>query len=190
MDLPITPAAPTAADLVLTNLGVDARPGGDADQVIDDLRDDQLVLNGNKLTINLDANQLPDGVYQLELKSALTGSAPFTLIGSRDNGLFVLKGDWNGSGAVTVLDFATFSYWFSRSVNTNTSVPADQRLAPEYVDLNASGAVTVLDFAPFSNNFSKFLRFPGDPAGATGYRHGGRRRSPGCLAARSSRREW
>ena len=167
VQLPITPAAVTAADLELTNLGVDARPGGDADVVIDTIRDDQLVLAGNTLTINLDANQLPDGVYQLELKSALTGGASFTLEGSRTNGLFVLKGDWNGSGAVTVLDFATFSYWFSRSVNTNTNVPEDERLAPEYVDLNASGAVTVLDFAPFSNNFSKSLNFPGDPAGVT-----------------------
>ena len=167
VDLPISPATVSAGDIVLTNLGVDARAGGDADQVIDTIRDDQLVLVGNQLTINLDANQLPDGVYQLELKSTLTGGASFTLVGSKDNGLFVLTGDWNGSGAVTVLDFATFSYWFSRSTNTNTDVPADERLAPEYVDLNDSGAVTVLDFAGFSNNFSKVLRFPGDPAGVT-----------------------
>ena len=167
VDLPIMPAAVSASDLVLTNLGVDARAGGDADQVIDTLRDDQLMLSGYNLTINLDANQLSDGVYQLELKSALTGGVAFTLVGSRDNGLFVLRGDWNGSGAVTVLDFASFSYWFGRSVNTNTDVPADQRLAPEYVDLNDSGAVTVLDFAGFSSNFNKQLRFPGDPAGVT-----------------------
>ena len=119
------------------------------------------------LTIHLDAGQLSDGVYQLELKSALTGGDPFTLVGNRENQLFVLRGDWNGSGAVTVLDFASFSYWFGKSVNTNTDVPADQRLAPEYVDLNQSGAVTVLDFAGFSSNFNKLLRFPGDPAGVT-----------------------
>ena len=167
VDLPITPAAASASDLVLTNLGVDARAGGDADQVIDNLRDDQLALAGNTLTINLDASQLSDGVYQLELKSALTGGAPFTLVGSKANGLFVLTGDWNGSGAVTVLDFATFNYWFGSSVNTNTNVDEALRLAPEYADLNHSGAVTVLDFAGFSSNFNKLLKFPGDPAGVT-----------------------
>ena len=167
VDLPITPATVSASDLVLTNLGIDARGGGDPDQIIDTLRDDQLVLAGNQLTINLDAGQLSDGVYQLELKSALTGGDAFTIVGSKDNGLFVLTGDWNGSGAVTVLDFATFSYWFSRAVKTNPNLPEAERLAPEYVDLNPSGFVSVLDYAPFSNNFSKSLRFPGDPAGVT-----------------------
>ena len=138
IDLPITPTAVTANDVVLTNLGIDARAGGDADQVISTLRDDQLVLDGSKLTINLDAAQLSDGVYQLELKSALTGGDSFTFIGDRDNKFFVLTGDWNGSGAVSVLDFASFSYWFGKSVNTNTNVPPNQRLAPEYVDLNGS----------------------------------------------------
>ena len=61
-----------------------------------------MVLDGSKLTINLDAAQLSDGVYQLELKSALTGGDSFTFIGDRDNKFFVLTGDWNGSGAVSV----------------------------------------------------------------------------------------
>ena len=41
IDPPITPTAVTANDVVLTNLGIDARAGGDADQVISTLRDDQ-----------------------------------------------------------------------------------------------------------------------------------------------------
>ena len=95
--------APTASDLVLTNLGVNAPV--DADMVIP-LRDDQLSLSTDamELRISLDANQLSDGVYQLDLLPAITGGDTFTFTGNATNGFFVLTGDWNGSGGVNIQD--------------------------------------------------------------------------------------
>ena len=160
--LPSPVSAVTASDLVLTNLGVQ---DADPDQVIT-LQDSQLTLDGTNLTISFpafdpsspDNGALSDGRYKLDLLPALTGGATFTIVGDgpangTTNGLFVLAGDWNGSGAVTALDFTTFTYWFGQEVNTGG-------MAPEYVDTNNSGAVTALDFTPFLNNFGTSVEFP------------------------------
>ncbi len=154
-DVPITP--PTASDLVLTNLGVNAPV--DADMVIS-LRDDQLSLStgGMELRISLDANQLSDGVYQLELLPAITGGETFTFTGNATNRFFVLTGDWNGSGGVNIQDFATFAYWFANALPT----------APDYVDLNGSGGINIQDFAGFAANFGDAIVFPGGVAASTG----------------------
>ena len=152
-ELPVAVTTVTAADVVLTNLGVNL---SDTATTIT-LRDDQLTVSGTTLTIDLDADQLSDGRYQLELRSSITGGEDFVIEGSRENGLFVLRGDWNGSGSVTALDFATFRYWFGSESNTAP-------FAPAYVDTNNSGGVTVLDFAAFRNNFGTGISFPGELA--------------------------
>ncbi len=152
---------PTASNLVLTNLGVNAPL--DPDSVIE-LRDNQLALSsdGMELRISLDANQLSDGVYQLELSSAITGGSPFTITGNADNGFFVLAGDWNGTGGVNIQDFATFAYWFGNSVPT----------APEYVDVNNSGGLNIQDFSVFAANFAANIVFP-DGVAASSSNSGG-----------------
>ena len=123
----------TASDLVLTNLTTN--------EVIT-LRDDQLSLSsdGLQLRVTLDAGQLGDGAYQLDLLSGITGGETVSIANDE---FFVLQGDWNGSGGVNIQDFATFAYWFSNSTPT----------APSYVDLNGSGGVNIQDFAGFAANF-------------------------------------
>ena len=142
-------SVPSAADLVLTNLGVNAPV--DPDTVIQ-LQDSQLSLSsdGMTLTIEFDAGQLTDGVYQLELQSAITGGAPFIFTGSAENRFFVLTGDWNGTGGVNIQDFSTFAYWFGNEVPT----------APHYVDVNNSGGINIQDFSGFSANFATSVVFP------------------------------
>jgi hypothetical protein len=140
---------PTAADLVLTNLGVNAPV--DADTVIA-LRDDQLSLSADSMQLRIrpDANQLSDGVYQVDLLSGITGLDTHTITGNASNKFYVLTGDWNGSGGVNIQDFATFAYWFGKSVPP----------APEYVDVNGSGGINIQDFAGFAANFGKSITFP------------------------------
>ncbi len=138
-----------ASDLVLTNLGVNAPL--DTDQVIT-LRNDQISLSSDRkqILIDLDANQLSDGVYQLTLLPTITGGEPFTLVGNATNKFYVLRGDWDGSGAVSGADFATFAYWFNQSVPT----------APAYVDINDSGDISTRDFSGFAGNFGNSITFP------------------------------
>jgi hypothetical protein len=154
VDLSVPITSPTADDLVLTNLGVNAPV--DPNFFVP-LRDDQLSLSadGLQIRISFDANQLDDGVYQLELLTAITGDAAFTFTGNASNKLHVLTGDWNGSGGVNIQDFATFAYWFGKSVPT----------APNYVDSNASGGVNIQDFAGFAENFARQVIFPSGVAG-------------------------
>ncbi len=150
INLPAAITAPTAADLVLTNLGVNA--DADADTVIT-LRNDQISLSTDmmQLQITFDVGQLTDGVYKLELLTAITGGVTFTLEGNSTNKFFVLTGDWNGSGAVTPADFSTFAYWFGQlSVG-----------APAYVDLRPSDSISIGDFAPFAAAFGKSIIYPG-----------------------------
>jgi hypothetical protein len=140
----------TANDVVLTNLGVDAP--ADADLVVS-LADTQLSLSpdGLVITISFASGQLDDGVYQLDLLSGITGGATFTITGNSINKLYVMTGDWNGSGGINIQDFATFAYWFSTTVPT----------APHYVDVNDSGGVNIQDFSGFAANFGKNITFPG-----------------------------
>ena len=153
---PIT--APSAGDVVLRNLGLNADVDPDTEIT---LRDEQLSISGDglTLTIELDAGQATDGVYQIELLSSITGGEAFTFTGDSTNDFFVLRGDWNGSGGVNIQDFATFAYWFGQSVPT----------APEYVDLNNSGGINIQDFAGFAENFGRAVVFPSDAgSGASG----------------------
>ena len=139
---------PTAADVTLTNLGLDA--DNDPDTVIE-LRDEQISISedGLVLTISLDPGQLGDGVYQLELAQSVTGADEFVFTGNSDNEFYGLSGDWNGSGGVNIQDFATFAYWFGQSDN-----------APAYVDLNNSGGINIQDFAGFAANFGSTIQYP------------------------------
>ncbi|QDU75665.1 Calx-beta domain protein [Bremerella volcania] len=148
-----------AADLVLTNLGIDADVY--ADQVIT-LTDGQLSVDGNTLTIIFAPYELSDGIYQLDVLPTVTdvlgnsldgdkdthGGDAFVEVGSVVNKLFKLTGDYNGSGGVNILDSATPIYWFG----------SDQ--APQYVDLNQSGAINILDFSGYVANFGVELTFP------------------------------
>ncbi len=147
----------SADSLVLTNLGIDA--DNDPDVVIP-LRDDQLSLStdGRTLLITLDAKQLPDGVYRLDLSPTLSGGASFSIIGDATNRFFVLTGDWNGSGSVNSADFATFAYWLGQ----------DLPVAPDYVDTNDSGAITSGDFSGFASGFGRNIVFPTASAPLTG----------------------
>ena len=143
----IDPVATVVADdLLLTNLGVDVEADPD---VVVPILDEQISLSGDglRVTIGFAAGQLQDGVYQLQLQSALTGSAPVVITGDDQNRFFVLTGDWNGSGGVNIQDFATFAYWFA----TNQ--------APAYVDLNNSGGINIQDFSGFATNFGKGINF-------------------------------
>jgi hypothetical protein len=151
-DTPI--ASPAAADIVLRNLGVNA--DADMDEVLF-LRDDQLLLSGDglTLTVELDPGQATDGVYQIELLSNITGGDTFTFTGDQTNRFYVLQGDWNGSGAVNIQDFATFAYWFGQPTT----------VAPDYVDLNGSGGINIQDFAGFRANFGRSVTFPGQASG-------------------------
>ncbi len=162
IDLPASITAATAADVVLTNLGVNVDVDPD---VVITLTNDQITLNTEKtqLTISLAADQLSDGVYQLELKSGITNGGPFTIVGNATNKFYVLKADWNGSGGVTIQDFATFAYWFG-SIRPN---------APDYVDGNNSGAVNIQDFSPLAANFGKSIVFPGAMAQGESNGNGG-----------------
>lgn len=150
-------SAPTANDLVLTNLGVNAPVDPDTVVALDN---SQLSLSqdGRELTISFDANELEDGVYQIELLSSITGGDSFTITGDATNRLFVLTGDWNGSGGVNIQDFATFAYWFGNSLPT----------APDYVDANDTGGINIQDFSAFAANFGQGVTFPGASSLATG----------------------
>ena len=80
-----------------------------------ELRDRQFSLDGLRATINLDPDQMGDGVYDLTVKASLTGGVDFTLRGDATNKLLVMRGDWNGDSEVNLLDFTTFRYWFGLS---------------------------------------------------------------------------
>ncbi|MFT5522125.1 MAG: hypothetical protein ACI9HK_000062, partial [Pirellulaceae bacterium] len=142
----------TAADVVLTNLGIDADV--DPDAVIP-ITDNQLSLTDNQLTIFFDANALPSGVYQLEFLATASDSANqplanFVLTGDVNNNFYKLTAEWNGDTGVSVFDFTTFSYWFGVSIPT----------APAYADLNDDDGISVFDFTGFSSNFGVGVKFP------------------------------
>lgn len=149
---------PAPSELTLTNLGIDA--ANDPDQEIT-LTAGHLSLNNDstELTLSFDYDELTDGVYQLELSSAVTSGPAYTITGDLTNKFFVLTGDWNGTGGVNIQDFATFAYWFGQAVPT----------APHYVDVNGTGGINIQDFAGFAGNFGKQVI----PAGMSGLNAGG-----------------
>jgi hypothetical protein len=159
------PAVVVRDDITLTNLGLD---GGVNPHVIT-LEEGQLAVVGKTLTISFPDNDLPEGVYQLELSESiengnglgLDGNGdgiagdPFVIRGSQSNGFYKLLADWNGDFGVSVFDFTTFSYWFGHGTD----------VAPSYVDLSGDEGVSVFDFTGFANNFGKGVNFPAALAG-------------------------
>jgi hypothetical protein len=116
------------------------------------------------VTLHFTAAQLGQGIYHLGIADTITddqgraldGDADgiqggsFAYQGNRANGFYELGGDFNGDGGVTIFDFPTFAYWFSRNVP----------IAPAYVDLNGDNGITIFDFPYFSNNFGRSLTDP------------------------------
>lgn len=138
--------------IVMSNLGMTL---GSAPVVVD-LRSDQITLDpsGDRITILLDAGQLPDGRYELNFSPQVTTGSEFTFAGDASNRFFVLTGDWDGSGGVDILDVETFAYWVGGTIPN----------APEYVDPNGSGTVTAEDFVALENNHAIFVQLPDAPS--------------------------
>ncbi|MCS7470454.1 S8 family serine peptidase [Stieleria sp. ICT_E10.1] len=149
-------AALPAGGITLTNLGAN---DGDPETVIE-LRVDQVSLdaNGIAITILLDANQLPDGRYKLELSPEVTSGSAFAFIADDQNRFFVLRGDWDGNSSVDLRDLETFAYW--------SGIPGG---VPDYVNDDGIGGITIDDLAGFEANYAVKLDVPGmtesiDPA--------------------------
>jgi hypothetical protein len=146
----------SAADLRLTNLGVNAPAEND---VLVDLANASLVsltTSGNELRMDFASHRLPDGVLRLEVLDSVADLAGNTLDathlyeGNAQNQFYKLAADWVGNLGVSVFDFSTFSYWFGHSIP----------VAPAYVDCSSDGGVSVFDFTCYSNNFSREVLFP------------------------------
>ncbi|MFT7642010.1 MAG: hypothetical protein ACI9G1_003766, partial [Pirellulaceae bacterium] len=148
-------------DFELTNLGQNA--SNDLDVVID-LANAQLVVQGNTTIINMAGVPLESGVYQLRVGETAESTAgipldgdndgaaggDFVLVGDAQNRLYVQIADFNGDQGTSVFDFSTFSYWFG------VGIP----LAPAYADLNGDAGVSVFDFSHYSANFGQGVIFP------------------------------
>jgi hypothetical protein len=168
------PVTVTPADLVLTNLGVNAPVDPDVVVPIDVA---QLSFSGNELTISFAPNSLADGVYQLEiLDTAVNGGGlpldgdgdgqaggSFLIVGEAppdtdgdalDSAFYIKTADWNADAGASIFDFPTFAYWFNAPT------------APSYVDLNDDLGVTIFDFPVFQAVFSTGITFP--PPGLAG----------------------
>ncbi|WP_197455925.1 S8 family serine peptidase [Stieleria neptunia] len=132
----------------LTNRGVN---DGDPETVIE-LRVDQVSLDaaGTVITILLDAKQLPDGPYRLELSPEVTSGSAFAFTADDQNRFFVLSGDWDGNSSVDLRDLATFAYW--------SGIPGG---APGYVNDDGIGGITIDDLAGFEANYAIKLDVPG-----------------------------
>ena len=144
----------TAADITLTNLGLgglgDGETGdGENGGTVITLRDEQITTRDDlrSLELSFDEGQLSDGVYEMVIRGSATGGNPITITGTRENGFFVLTGDYNGSGVVDNRDFTTFAYWF-----LNDS-------PPEYVDLRTPVGINAQDFVVFLDHFGQNM-FP------------------------------
>ncbi|MFT7643535.1 MAG: endoglucanase, partial [Pirellulaceae bacterium] len=151
------PVTATASDIRLSNLGLD----GESQPLVISLTDGQFTWEGNQLTIAFAAYSLPDGVFQLEVLDSVvdrSGNALVSVVevGSPNNGLYMLRSDWNGDNDISVFDFSTFSYWFGYAVG----------IAPEYVDTNVDAGISVFDFTIFSRNFGTGIAFPNGLSGA------------------------
>jgi hypothetical protein len=155
------PATVQLDDIVLTSLGRDADV--DADSVIE-LTPQQFAATEMSFNLTFSAEEIPEGVLQLELSGELVDRLGRTLDGNADgqpgddyllqgdstNRFYKLEADWNGDLGVSVFDFTTFSYWFGHA----------EPVSPAYVDLNRDGGVSVFDFTGFSLNFGAGIGFP------------------------------
>ncbi|MFT5523515.1 MAG: hypothetical protein ACI9HK_001462, partial [Pirellulaceae bacterium] len=146
---------------VLTNLGVN--PAADPDTVIP-LTSNHITVNGNTVVLDFDADELLDGVYQLEVLPTVTdligtpldgngdgfGGDSFVYSGDTNNKFYRFFVDWNGDSGVSVFDFSTFSYWFG--------LPTGE--SPAYADVNRDNGVSVFDFTHFSDQFGSGVSLP------------------------------
>jgi hypothetical protein len=153
----------TAADLQLTNLGIHADAEPDTPIM---LTDDQLTVDGPRLTISFAAYQLPDGVFALQIQETVTdltglpldgdgdgqGGDAYLLQGDMNNGFYKLAGDFNGDHGNSIFDFPTLAYWFGQSVGPSG--------APAYLDLNDDQGVTIFDFSRYAAKFTTIVQFP------------------------------
>ena len=155
IELPTAVQNPTADGLILRNLGVNADESTTDDKVVP-LTDAQISLaaNGTTLTLSFPSKALEDGVYQLEVKASLTGGDPLIITGNEENKLFVLKGDYNGDGAVSGGDSGSFSYWYLIDPASSSSKPST------YLDLAGALGLNVGDFVQFSQRFGRQIVFP------------------------------
>ncbi|QDV40832.1 Subtilisin NAT precursor [Stieleria neptunia] len=137
-----------SGSITLTHLGVrDADPDTEVE-----LRSEQVSLDttGTVISILLDANQLADGRYQLDLSAEITSGSAFTLAGDDQNRFFVFRGDWDGNNSVDLRDLATLVYWYGETTGV-----------PEYVDHDGSDGITIEDLAGLEANFGTQLDVPG-----------------------------
>jgi fibronectin type 3 domain-containing protein len=156
------PVNVTGNDIVMTNLGVNAPV--DADQVIP-VTNDRITVAGSTVTISFAPDELPEGVFELQLSATITSVASgisldgdgngvagdsYVLQGNETNRFYRLGAEFNGDFGVSVFDFSTFSYWFGLATP----------VAPLYADMNRDGGVSVFDFTVFSGNFAKQVIFP------------------------------
>ena len=133
----VIPGPVTADQFQLTNLGVDAPVDAD---VVFPLTDDHITHTGNEIRFDFLPFELNDGVYELEVGDALTGTAHIIQANERDT-LHQFTGDFDGNRKVqgdwdsSTLDYETMGYWFAEFVPQ----------APDYADLNDDGRVTFFD---------------------------------------------
>ncbi|MFT5523833.1 MAG: hypothetical protein ACI9HK_001782 [Pirellulaceae bacterium] len=158
------PVVATPTDFRLVNLGLNADVDPD---VVVPLREDQLEVASNELTIHFDADELSEGVYQLEIGATVVdeagnpldgngdgfGGDAWSITGNSENRLYRLRSDFNADTGVSVFDFSTFSYWFGQPAGPGMTAPA-------YADMNLDGGVSVFDFTLFADNFGKGVSFP------------------------------
>ncbi|MFT5524059.1 MAG: microcystin-dependent protein [Pirellulaceae bacterium] len=149
-----------AADFRLTNLGINAPDDADVEFT---LSDNHVIASANSglVSLTFQPDELPDGVYQLEVldtakdvnDNPITGSVngvAYLYRGDINNKFYQLKADWSGDEGVSVFDFSTFSYWFGKAVPD----------APAYADTSRDNGISVFDFTDFSDHFGDGVTYP------------------------------
>ncbi|MFT7639545.1 MAG: hypothetical protein ACI9G1_001281, partial [Pirellulaceae bacterium] len=124
----------------------------------------QVQVDGAKVTITFDSDDLNSGAYQLVIQPTVTdlggipldgngdgrGGDAYVVAASAENTFYELTSNYNGDTGVSVFDFTTFSYWFGASLPN----------APAYADPSGDGGVSVFDFTAFSLNFGIGIVLP------------------------------
>ncbi|MFT5527641.1 MAG: hypothetical protein ACI9HK_005625, partial [Pirellulaceae bacterium] len=151
----------SVSDLALTNLGINAPVDPDVPVTITPT---QVQVDGAKVTITFDSDDLNSGAYQLVIQPTVTdlggipldgngdgrGGDAYVVAASAENTFYELTSNYNGDTGVSVFDFTTFSYWFGASLPN----------APAYADPSGDGGVSVFDFTAFSLNFGIGIVLP------------------------------
>ncbi|QEG43441.1 Calx-beta domain-containing protein [Roseimaritima ulvae] len=143
-------------DVQLTNLGVDSP--NDPDAAIT-LMSQQIVFHASshQLIISLRADQLSDGVYQLQLFASHSTYETIVITGNPDNRFYTLRGDFDGNGLVGADDVTTIGYWLDRGVGS----------VPGYVDPNGDGSLEQSEAQLFAGLLNRRLIFPDGSSAAS-----------------------